>query len=121
MIGQPISRVDGPVKVTGRATYAYEYRQDKAPLYGVIVTATIGRGRVLDIDVTQAERSPGFTLSSPIKTSRIKAPVMSRTPHRTGAPARLSPVLMSAIMASRTHWWLARRLSKPGRRATLCA
>ena len=31
------------VKVTGRATYAYEYRlEDEAPLYGVIVTAKIG-------------------------------------------------------------------------------
>src|SRR5262245_40020230 len=47
------------MKVTGRATYAYEYRQDEAPLYGVIVTATIGRGRVQDIDATQAEQSPG--------------------------------------------------------------
>ena len=59
MIGQPISRVDGPVKVTGRATYAYEYWQDEAPLYGVIVTATIGRGRVQEIDVSHAQRSPG--------------------------------------------------------------
>lgn len=59
MIGQPISRVDGPVKVTGRATYAYEYWQDEAPLYGVIVTATIGRGRIQEIDVSHAQRSPG--------------------------------------------------------------
>jgi xanthine dehydrogenase YagR molybdenum-binding subunit len=59
MIGQPISRVDGPVKVTGRATYAYEYWQDEAPLYGVIVTATIGRGRIREIDVSHAQRSPG--------------------------------------------------------------
>src|ERR1700731_1386255 len=59
MIGQPISRVDGPVKVTGRATYAYEYWQDEAPLYGVVVTATIGRGRIQEIDVSHAQRSPG--------------------------------------------------------------
>lgn len=59
MIGQPISRVDGPVKVTGRATYAYEYWQDEAPLYGVIVTATIGRGRIQEIDVSHAQRAPG--------------------------------------------------------------
>jgi xanthine dehydrogenase YagR molybdenum-binding subunit len=62
MIGQPISRVDGPVKVTGRATYAYEYWQDEAPLYGVIVTATIGRGRIQEIDVSHAQRSPGVQL-----------------------------------------------------------
>jgi len=59
MIGQPLSRVDGPVKVTGAATYAYEYHQGEAPLYGVIVTATIGRGRVRQIDLSQARRSPG--------------------------------------------------------------
>jgi xanthine dehydrogenase YagR molybdenum-binding subunit len=59
MIGQPISRVDGPVKVTGRATYAYEHWHDEAPLYGVIVTATIGRGRIQEIDISHAQRSPG--------------------------------------------------------------
>ena len=59
MIGQPTSRVDGPVKVTGRATYAYEYWQDEPPLYGVVVTATIGRGRITEIDTSRVERSPG--------------------------------------------------------------
>jgi xanthine dehydrogenase YagR molybdenum-binding subunit len=59
MIGQPISRLDGPVKVTGGATYAYEYLQDEEPLYGVIVTATIGRGHVREIDSSQAQQSPG--------------------------------------------------------------
>ena len=59
MIGQPINRLDGPVKVTGKATYAYEYGHDEAPLYGVLVTATIGRGRIREIDSSQAEKSPG--------------------------------------------------------------
>jgi xanthine dehydrogenase YagR molybdenum-binding subunit len=59
MIGRPVSRVDGPVKVTGRATYAYEYSPAEPTLYGVIVTATIGRGRIQGIDVSHAERSPG--------------------------------------------------------------
>lgn len=59
MIGQALSRVDGPAKVAGTATYAYEYRLDEAPLCGVIVTATIGRGRIRQIDLSQAKRSPG--------------------------------------------------------------
>ena len=58
-IGAATSRIDGPAKVTGRATYAYEYWPDKAPLYGVIVTATIGRGHIREIDLSQAQRSPG--------------------------------------------------------------
>ena len=59
MIGQPINRVDGPVKVTGRATYAYEYWQGEAPLYGVIVTATIGRGRIQQVDVSSCRAIAG--------------------------------------------------------------
>lgn len=60
MIGKPVNRVDGPAKVTGRATYAYEYRHEDKQLYGVIVTATIGRGRIREIDLSQAKRSPGL-------------------------------------------------------------
>lgn len=59
MIGSPVSRVDGPVKVTGRAVYAYEHGKDEPPLYGAIVTATIGRGRILEIDTADADQSPG--------------------------------------------------------------
>jgi CO/xanthine dehydrogenase Mo-binding subunit len=44
---------------SGTATYAYEYRHDEAPLYGVLVTATIGRGRIRKIDSSQAEKSRG--------------------------------------------------------------
>ena len=98
MIGQPVNRVDGPVKVTGRATYAYEYRQDEAPLYGVIVTATIGRGRVQDIDVSHAQRLPGSVPSSPIRTPRFRVPVMSRARCRTGAPVQRSSVLKSVTL-----------------------
>jgi xanthine dehydrogenase YagR molybdenum-binding subunit len=47
------------VKVTGRAAYAYEHGKDEPSLYGVIVTATIGHGRIREIDTADAERSPG--------------------------------------------------------------
>src|SRR5215831_3382547 len=62
MIGQAISRVDGPLKVTGRATYAYEHWDDGQPLYGFILGATIGRGRITGIDTSRAEHSPGVCL-----------------------------------------------------------
>ena len=62
IIGQPIDRVDGPLKVTGRATYAYEHWEAGQPLYGFIVGATIGRGRITRIDTSRAERSPGVRL-----------------------------------------------------------
>ncbi|KMO28132.1 hypothetical protein VQ03_30060, partial [Methylobacterium tarhaniae] len=58
-VGQPIDRVDGPLKVTGRAPYAYESREMKHPGYGFVVTATIAKGRIRDIDTATAERMPG--------------------------------------------------------------
>jgi xanthine dehydrogenase YagR molybdenum-binding subunit len=61
-IGQPINRVDGPLKVAGRATYAYEHRDAGEPLHGFIAGATIGKGRITRIDTTRAERSPGVRL-----------------------------------------------------------
>ncbi len=62
MIGQPINRVDGPLKVSGQATYAYEHWDAGQPLYGFILGATIGRGRITAIDTTRAEQSPGVRL-----------------------------------------------------------
>jgi xanthine dehydrogenase YagR molybdenum-binding subunit len=57
-IGRPTSRVDGPLKVTGRATYAAEYAAEGL-LYGVIVSSTIAAGRIIDIDLDAAKAVPG--------------------------------------------------------------
>jgi xanthine dehydrogenase YagR molybdenum-binding subunit len=59
MIGQPVDRVDGVLKVTGRATYAYEYNEGGKPAYGYILGAAIGRGRIESIDTSEAEQAPG--------------------------------------------------------------
>jgi xanthine dehydrogenase YagR molybdenum-binding subunit len=61
-IGRPLDRVDGRLKVIGKATYAYEYAAQGAAAYGVIVPAAIGKGRVLGVDVRDAERAPGVLL-----------------------------------------------------------
>ncbi|MGI4802538.1 MAG: xanthine dehydrogenase family protein molybdopterin-binding subunit [Janthinobacterium lividum] len=58
VIGKPLSRVDGPKKVSGAATYAAEYQFDNLA-YGVLVSATIGKGKVLSIDVDSAKAMPG--------------------------------------------------------------
>jgi xanthine dehydrogenase YagR molybdenum-binding subunit len=64
MIGQPVSRVDGPLKVTGRAKYAGEQWPEDLdrPLYGYIVGSAIGSGRVAAIDASRAESAPGLRL-----------------------------------------------------------
>src|SRR5882724_5005161 len=62
IIGQPISRIDGPLKVSGRATFAAEHWDVGQPLYGFIVGATIGKGRITAIDTAGAERAPGVRM-----------------------------------------------------------
>ena len=59
VLGKPLSRVDGPKKVSGTATYAAEYQFDNLA-YGVLVSATIGKGKVLSIGVDAAKAMPGI-------------------------------------------------------------
>ena len=57
-VGQSISRVDGPEKVTGQATYAAEFRLRNMAC-AALVTSTIAKGRITAIDSLQAESSAG--------------------------------------------------------------
>ena len=57
-IGQPVSRVDGRLKVTGRATYAAEF-DVPSQAHGAIVRSTVANGRIASIDSGAAERAPG--------------------------------------------------------------
>ncbi|WP_342239269.1 aldehyde oxidoreductase molybdenum-binding subunit PaoC [Inquilinus sp. OTU3971] len=60
IVGRPVTRIDGPLKVTGTAPYAYE-RHDVAAnqAYGYAVGATIAKGRVTHIDTAAAKAAPG--------------------------------------------------------------
>jgi xanthine dehydrogenase YagR molybdenum-binding subunit len=62
LIGRAVDRVDGGAKVSGRAAYSYEIQEMGEPAYGFVLGAAIGKGRVADIDVAAAERSPGVLL-----------------------------------------------------------
>ncbi|MCS0632236.1 xanthine dehydrogenase family protein molybdopterin-binding subunit [Telluria mixta] len=60
VVGKPIDRVEGPLKVTGTATYAYE-QHTAVPnaAYGYVVGAGIAKGRIASIDVTPARSASG--------------------------------------------------------------
>jgi len=58
VIGQPITRIDGKLKVTGSAKYAADYPIEKLA-YGVAVPSTIANGKIARIDSAKAERMPG--------------------------------------------------------------
>ena len=56
--GQPLTRRDGLLKVTGRATYAADNHPD-GMLYAVTAVSRIARGRVTALDVAAAKAHPG--------------------------------------------------------------
>src|ERR1700704_6069614 len=57
-IGRDPPRVDGPLKVTGKAQYASDFHFPGL-LYAVPVEATIANGRVLKLDTAAAEKMAG--------------------------------------------------------------
>src|SRR5215831_12453783 len=57
-IGRDTPRVDGPLKVTGKALYTADFHFP-GMLYAVPVGATIARGRLVELDTAEAEKMPG--------------------------------------------------------------
>ena len=60
VIGKPTTRIDGSLKTTGTAPYAYE-RYDVAPnqAYGYVVGAAIAKGKIKSINLVAAKAAPG--------------------------------------------------------------
>ncbi|HEY1532398.1 MAG TPA: xanthine dehydrogenase family protein molybdopterin-binding subunit [Polyangiaceae bacterium] len=57
-LGSAISRVDGPLKVCGKAQYAAEVPVANVA-HAVLVTSAVGRGQLLSVDSARAEQVPG--------------------------------------------------------------
>src|SRR6195952_33358 len=87
MVGKPLDRVDGRLKVTGGARYAYEMQQDQNTLYGFVVEASIGKGTIRSIDTRAAEKAPGVVLV----LTHENAPAQGTGNHREAHPVLTGP------------------------------
>jgi xanthine dehydrogenase YagR molybdenum-binding subunit len=58
IIGASVTRVDGPLKVTGKAAYALDHPLENVA-WGVPVASTVGKAKIVRIDSSAAERMPG--------------------------------------------------------------
>ena len=58
VIGRPLDRIEGPLKVAGKATYAAEYDIENLA-YGYLVRATIGSGKIKHLDADGVRAIPG--------------------------------------------------------------
>ncbi len=98
-IGAAVSRVDGPLKVQGKARFAAEFPQ-QGMLYAALVFSTIAKGRISKLQTQLAQESPGVAL------------VMT---HHNAPPMKAPPLFMSNAKAAsgddlpvmqddRVHW-----------------
>ncbi|HXM19730.1 MAG TPA: xanthine dehydrogenase family protein molybdopterin-binding subunit [Terriglobales bacterium] len=58
LIGKRISRVDAPVKVSGRAKYTYDYHAPNM-LFGKVLRSPYAKAKIVSIDTSAAEKLPG--------------------------------------------------------------
>src|SRR5688572_10356267 len=66
VVGTNVPRVDGPVKVTGRAKYTYDVAP-KGLLYGKILRSPHGSAEIKSIDLAGAKKLPGVKAVLAIK------------------------------------------------------
>ena len=59
VVGRPVDRIDGPLKTTGTAVYAYE-QHAAAPnaAVGFPLGSAIAKGRIASINLAAARRAP---------------------------------------------------------------
>ena len=99
LIGAPVSRIDGPLKVAGQATFAAEVAMDDLA-YAALLYSSIAKGRIVEIDTAAAEAAPGVAL---VMTHR-NAPRLKPTPpfgsNAKAAGGDSAPVMQDAEV----HW-----------------
>jgi xanthine dehydrogenase YagR molybdenum-binding subunit len=84
LIGAPISRLDGPLKVQGEARFAAEFPMERL-VYAALAYSTIPKGRIATLDTSAAEAASGVVL------------VMT---HHNAPPLKPTPLFMSASKAA---------------------
>jgi len=99
VVGTPLSRVDGALKVTGKARFAAEVPFENLT-YAALSYSSIARGRIASIDTTAAEAAPGVLLVMTYKNApRLKAPLLIMANPKGGAASKL-PVMQDDSI----HW-----------------
>lgn len=98
-VGKPVSRIDGPQKVAGKATFAAEFPMEGLA-YAAIAHSTIAKGRLVAVATEAAEAAPGVVLvMTHHNAPRLKPPPVFMSSQKAAAGDDL-PVLQD----DRIHW-----------------
>ncbi len=103
-VGQPLNRVDGRLKVTGRATYSAEYQVPNLA-HAVLLTSTVSSGRIGAIETRAAERFPGVLAVMTYKnTPKLPTPGSSACFRTTGSTTTTNRSESSSPRLSNPRW-----------------
>jgi xanthine dehydrogenase YagR molybdenum-binding subunit len=100
LLGAPVPRIDGPLKVRGAARFAAEVPME-GMVYASLAFSTIPKGSIAALETSAAEKAPGVVL---VMTHR-------NAPHMKQPPAFLSTAALGAtgdelpvMQDNRIHW-----------------
>ena len=99
MLGQSVSRLDGPLKVSGSAPFAAEFALD-GMVFAAVAYSTIAKGRIVSLDTAAAERAPGVVLVM----SHLNAPRMKAPPLFMSMPKAASGDSLAVMQDDRVAW-----------------
>ena len=94
-----MSRIDGPLKVQGKARFAAEFPMD-GMVYAALAYSTIPKGRIATLDTSAAEAAPGVVL---VMTYR-NAPRMKPTPLFMTSGRAAGGDDLPVMQDDRVHW-----------------
>ena len=99
LIGAPVSRIDGPLKVRGAARFAAEFTPE-GMVYAALAYSTISKGRIATLDTGAAESAPGVIL---VMTYR-NVPKMKPMPLFMTAAKAAGGSDLPIMQDDRIHW-----------------
>jgi xanthine dehydrogenase YagR molybdenum-binding subunit len=99
LIGKPVSRVDGPLKVTGKAKFAAEFPIDSLT-FAALHYASIAKGRIAEIITADAEMAPGVVLVM----THLNAPRLNQAPAFGTNPKAAGGDDLPVMQDDRIHW-----------------
>nr|WP_313231045.1 xanthine dehydrogenase family protein molybdopterin-binding subunit [Sphingobium yanoikuyae] len=98
-VGKPVSRIDGPLKVSGTALFAAEFPLEDM-VYAAIVYSKIAKGRITSLDVQAAEKAPGVVL---VMTYR-NAPRLKPAPLFMSDPKAAAGDSIPVLQDEKIYW-----------------
>jgi xanthine dehydrogenase YagR molybdenum-binding subunit len=98
-IGEPVSRIDGSLKVSGSAPFAAEFPMERM-VYAAIAYSTIAKGRLAEIETAAAESATGVVAVMTYRNApRLKPPPLMLSDLKAAGLDTL-PVMQD----DRIHW-----------------